>query len=269
MVRRIDYHIHTKLCNHATGEMEEYVQAAISKSLDEMGFADHFPMVYLPKSLPLENYSMKLEELPLYIQSVKNLQEKYPDIIIRLGIEADYYEGKEKEIEELLKKVQFDYIYGSVHVVDDWVIDDDRYRKKYQEYDLFILNQKYFSNLKKAIQSGLYDVIAHFDLPKKYGDRPKKSIEEFINEIIEALAKRKVCVELNTSGFRKPAKEQYPSSNILQSCYENDIQVTIGSDSHKPEEVGWELERALKVLREVGYSQIVGFEKRKVIFFEI
>ncbi|MHA1265489.1 MAG: histidinol-phosphatase HisJ family protein [Candidatus Helarchaeota archaeon] len=269
MARFLDYHLHTKLCNHAKGEMDEYVQAALTKKLDEIGFADHLPMIYLPQSLPLEDYCMKEQELPIYIRAVQQLQTKYSQIEIKLGIEADYYVGKEDQIAKLLRSAPFDYIYGSVHVVDDWVIDDDRNRAKYQNYSTFDLYQKYFNLLIKAIESRLFDIVAHFDLPKKYGDRPTEPLTEVIGKVLDALIQQKLCIELNTSGFRKPVKEQYPSIDILHLCYENDIQVTLGSDSHRPEEVGWEIGKALQILREVGYSQIVGFTKRKKIFYEI
>ncbi len=266
---RIDYHIHTKLCRHATGEMEDYVQVAISKSLEEIGFSDHFIMTYLPAFVPKEEYCMREEELPTYINNVEDMRDKHTDITIKLGIEADYYEGKEKTIRQLLSQFKFDYIYGSVHVVGKRVIDDEKFRKLLREHEILELYQNYFKILKKAIQSGLFDVIAHFDLPKKFGDRPNRPITELTYEVIEALAKHKVCIELSTAGLRKPVKEQYPSIEILQACFEKDIPITIGSDSHNPNEVGWELDRALEMLREIGYSQVVGFEKHKKIFFDI
>ena len=271
MVRRIDYHIHTKLCGHAVGEMSEYVEASIAKNLDEIGFSDHIPMIYLPSYLPLEDYCMKLEELPLYVESVKRLQEEYPDIIIKLGIEADYYEGKEQDIKKLLNQIDFDYIFGSVHALGDpaWVIDDQRFSDKHQQFEVFELYQLYFKYLIEAIKTGFYDIIAHLDLPKKFGDRPKQSIQPMIDEVIEALVKNKVSIEVNTAGLRFPAGEQYPSEEVLRACYKSDIQVTVGSDSHRPEEVGWELDKALNLLRKIGYSQIIGFKKRKRIFFEI
>jgi len=269
MPTRIDYHIHTKFCRHATGEMEEYVQVALSKKLDEMGFSDHFIMTYLPSTLDTTEYCMKEEELPLYIQGVKDLQENHSEISIKLGVEVDYCLGKEKIIKKLLRPFKFDYIYGSVHLVDDWIIDDDRNKENYEKYDLFELYQKYFHIQKRAIETGLFDILTHFDLPKKFGYRPQQSINELIDEVIEALVKQKMCVELNTGGFRKPINEQYPSSAILQKCYENDIQVTFGSDSHKPEEVGWDLDRALEILRDIGYSQLVGFKNRRKIFYNI
>ncbi|MFX1298867.1 MAG: histidinol-phosphatase HisJ family protein, partial [Promethearchaeota archaeon] len=201
MTGRIDYHIHTKFCRHAVGEMEDYVQAAIVKDLDEIGFSDHFIMTYLPEAAVQEDYCMKKEELPVYIKNVKELQETQTNIVIKLGIEADYYEGKENEIKKLLNPFRFDYILGSVHVVNDRVIDDDRFRKKPQGHEIFELYRDYFNIIKKAIQSSLFDAIAHLDLPKKYGDRPQTSISELIDEVIETLSKKKVCVELNTGGY--------------------------------------------------------------------
>jgi len=228
MPTRIDYHIHTKYCRHATGEMEEYVQEALSKQLDEIGFSDHFIMTYLPSTLDTTDYCMRAEELPFYIQGVKELQENHSDISIKLGVEVDYCLGKEKVIKKLLQPFKFDYIYGSVHLVDDWIIDDDRNRENYEKYDLFELYQKYFSIQKRAIESGLFDILTHLDLPKKFGFRPQQSIDELVDEVIEALVKHKMCVELNTGGLRKPINEQYPSSIILKKCYEKEIPVTFG-----------------------------------------
>ena len=271
MVKRLDYHMHTKLCGHAVGEMFEYVEAAIANNLDEIGFSDHMPMVYLPSYLPLDEYCMSVEELPLYVQAVKQLQEDYPNLVIKLGIEADYYEGKDQEIKNLINQAEFDYVLGSVHALGDpaFVVDDERFSDKHQQYEIFELYQMYFSNLKKAVETGLFDVMAHLDLPKKFGDRPKESIQPMVDVVIDALVQTKTAIEVNTGGYRKPVAEQYPSEEILRACCENDIQVTIGSDSHRPDEVGWEVDRALTLLRKVGYNQIIGFKKRKRIFFEI
>jgi len=56
----LDYHIHTKLCGHASGEMDEYVQAARRQPLREMGFADHLPMLKWAQP----DYAMVFETLP-------------------------------------------------------------------------------------------------------------------------------------------------------------------------------------------------------------
>ena len=272
MRKRIDYHLHTKLCRHASGEMEDYVQAALKKNLDEIGFADHIPLFYLPKECVMDDYSMREDELPLYANQIGKLQEAHKDIVIKMGIEADWYQGKQDVIKEILNRHPFDFVLGSIHQVEDCEISDERIQCKLFEkfnHDIFRINQLYYTNLKEAARSGLFDVMSHLDMPKKFGDRPNETINELIEELIEIIAQKKLSIEINTSGFRHPANEQYPSVSILRACYERDIQVTIGSDAHHPKQVGWEFERALAILRDIGYNQVVGFEKRKKVFYEI
>ncbi|GAI15240.1 unnamed protein product, partial [marine sediment metagenome] len=47
-----DYHLHTTLCNHAYGEMEDYVEHAINIGLEEIGFAEHMPV--MPENIELK-----------------------------------------------------------------------------------------------------------------------------------------------------------------------------------------------------------------------
>ncbi|MHA1230755.1 MAG: histidinol-phosphatase HisJ [Candidatus Helarchaeota archaeon] len=265
----IDYHVHTKMCRHASGEIHEYIEYAIKKQLSEIGFADHFPMFYLPEAVDTTYYCMLEEEVPIYIKKIKNMQEKYQDIEIKIATEVDYYTGKEKIIKNAIKKYDFDYIIGSVHVVDDWCIDDSKNISIYEKVGIINVYEKYFSALKKAIESKIFDIIGHLDLVKKFGFRPNKNISYLIDPIIESIKKNKVCIELNTSGDRKPVNEFYPSRHILKKCFENDIAITIGSDAHKPEEVGWKFNDGLKLLREIGYTQIVKFRARKIEFMDI
>src|SRR6516225_4425343 len=103
-----DYHIHTPLCHHATGEPEEYIAAARRIGLDEIGFADHNPM---PESF--DNWRMSIEELPRYIEMIERVRSG--DITVRLGLECDYIAGQEQWLEEVAGKADWDYLIGSVH----------------------------------------------------------------------------------------------------------------------------------------------------------
>jgi histidinol-phosphatase (PHP family) len=105
-----DYHIHTVLCKHASGEMEAYVDHAISAGFREIGFADHMPL------MPEPQFCMSWEELPVYRERVRNLQERYRDrIAIRLGCEMDMVRGRENDIRNIIEDSGFDYVIGSVH----------------------------------------------------------------------------------------------------------------------------------------------------------
>ena len=87
---KCNYHTHTKRCNHAVGEDEEYVLSAIENGYKVLGFADHTPWKYNSDYTP--RIRMKLEEFEDYYKSIKALKEKYKDQIeILIGVEAEYF----------------------------------------------------------------------------------------------------------------------------------------------------------------------------------
>ncbi len=82
---RIDLHNHTSLCHHATGTMREYVQKALAQNINVFGFSCHSPMAFD------EAYRMSVQELPLYCEEVRALQEEFKDKIeILCALEVDY-----------------------------------------------------------------------------------------------------------------------------------------------------------------------------------
>ena len=82
----VDYHVHSVLCRHGDGEILEYVESAIDKGLSEIGFAEHIPIPELDDPTG----RMQMQEWDTYVKDVTNAQQKYPEITIRFGIEADY-----------------------------------------------------------------------------------------------------------------------------------------------------------------------------------
>ena len=84
----VDYHLHTRLCGHASGELEEYLEQAVRLGIREVGFSDHLPLYFLPPGKTIPDYAMGEEELPLYVEMVQNCARKFP-LRVSLGIEAD------------------------------------------------------------------------------------------------------------------------------------------------------------------------------------
>jgi histidinol-phosphatase (PHP family) len=70
-------------------------------------------------------------------------------------------------------------------------------------------------------------------------------------------------VEVNTSGYNHPIQKPYPSLDIIRRCYEKGISITLGSDAHKPADVGQHYERALPMILSAGYRHLATFTKRK------
>ncbi len=259
----IDYHMHTTRCGHAAGTMEEYVRQALVLGLGEIGFSDHLYLYWLPESDRDPTLAMREKELPEYVESVLRLRELYPRIPIRLGLEADYIPGREETLARILENYPWDYVYGSVHFIGDWGFDDSRQAARYARWDVDELYGRYFDLVKDAAATGLFDIMAHLDLVKKFGHRPQADPGLLYAEVARALKKAGVSLEVSTAGLRKPVGEIYPGPRLLEECARQGVPATLGSDAHKPTEVGLQLDQAVAALRSAGYRQIVRFARRR------
>lgn len=251
----IDYHIHTVMSPDAKGELIDFVENAKKRGLVEIGISDHFHF-----SEP--NYSMTLKNLPEYKRKMERAKVRsgFP---LKVGLEVDYLRGYEDRIRKILSGPAFDYLIGSVHFIDGWAFDDPMQVANFQKWNIDKLYGTYFSLISQCAQSRLFDVIAHIDLIKKFGHKPKGNITGILLQTIEALKKGNLCVEVNTNGLHAPCNEIYPEKSLLKLCFEHGIPITLGSDAHSPESVGQEFDKALILLREVGYTQIARLTKRK------
>jgi histidinol-phosphatase (PHP family) len=256
----IDLHVHTALCGHATGEPEEYVAAARARGIRIMAFADHLPLLDGPES----DYAMCWEDLDGYVESVLALEaaagESGPEIL--LGIEADWMPGREADTAAALADHPFDLVLGSIHMLDGWAFDDPRLRERYEDWTPDALWSAYFDELCDAAASGLFDVMAHPDLVKKFAYWPDSDPAPLYRRAAEAFVAGGAAVEVNTAGFRKPAQEIYPSEAFLRTCREAGVSATLGSDAHSPQEVGLDLDAGIELLRACGYESVVVFRGR-------
>ena len=258
-----DYHNHTYLCGHATGTAEEYVVAAIRLGLTEIGISDHIPMYWLSEDKRDPTIAMSEDKVESYVDTVLSLKTVYPEITIRLGIEADYIPGSEEKLERLLEQYPWDYVYGSVHFIGDWGFDNPEYAHRYEEWDLLELYEKYFEIIASAARSRLFDIIGHIDVIKKWGHEPQESPIELYKHVADVIAESGLAVELNTAGYRKPVGKLYPSGDLLRELVSREVDFVLGSDSHQPSEVGYRLEDAISEAKAYGAIRLVGFSQRR------
>ncbi|HOB86745.1 MAG TPA: histidinol-phosphatase HisJ family protein [Bacillota bacterium] len=258
----VDYHLHTPLCRHALGSLEEYLAAAEQKGLKEIGIADHFPLELLGFA-PEAQVTMEAEELPGYVESVLRLSSRSGPTGVKLGIEADYIPGTEERLERELSRYPWDYVIGSVHFMDGWDFSHPFFVQEYEKRDLVAVYDRYFQLVREACRTGLFDTIGHPDVIKKFGYRPEVDLEPYWVEIASVLKETGTCFELNTSGLDTPAEEFYPGRPFLEILCRAGVGVTLGSDAHEPESVGRHFDRALALLRQVGFKELAVFSRRQ------
>jgi histidinol-phosphatase (PHP family) len=256
-----DYHMHTALCGHAVGEPEAYVEHAMKMGLSEIGFSDHAPLV----SHEDTRYTMKRSELPLYHQMIERVQKKYKNFRIKLALEADYIQGFESETKKILEAYPYDYVIGSVHFIDNWAFDSPDEKIKWKDKDIDRVYRDYYQLLRKSAESGLFDIMGHVDLVKKFGHRATADMTEEVVKTAKVFKASGVTVEINSSGLRKPVGEIYPSLSVLKIYRAAGVPITFSSDSHEPTDVGRDFDKSLHLAKEAGYSEYLIFEKRKVV----
>jgi histidinol-phosphatase (PHP family) len=256
-----DYHLHTRLCGHAEGEPEEYAQKAISAGLVEIGFSDHAPFVHMVDP----RVTMSMDQLPEYYRMMESTRSRFHhELVIKSGIEADFIPGFESQTKKIINDYPYDYVIGSVHFIKDWGFDDPDQRLRWDQTDVNTVYHDYYALLRQAAQSGLFDIMAHVDLPKKFGHRPSENMRNEVLFTADVFKEARVAIEINTAGLRKPVNEMYPALEWLKIYASAGVPLTFGSDAHQPEDVGRDFDQARRLALEAGYTESVVFRARHI-----
>jgi len=251
MVMIGDYHVHTRHSD-GKGAMAACVEQAIALGLPEIGFSDHL----VPAGKDYEAYGIgPAANLDQYVAEVRATAACYPQIRVLLGLEVDYVPGTEDEIAALLARHRFDYLLGSVHFVDGFGFDEGRSRDDPRWQDVDAIYRGYYRTLRRAVETGRFTAIGHFDLPKKFGRRPSSALTACEDEVLAAAAAAGMVIEVNTAGLRRPeVGETYPAADVLARARRLGIRVVFGSDAHRSEDVGAGFAQAAACARAAGYE---------------
>lgn len=254
-----NYHTHTPLCRHALGEPDAYVDAALAAGLSEYGISDHAPQ--LPE--PFDDWRMLDAELPEYLRWIERARGHAAGrIAIRAGLECDWLAGCQPWIAELASRHEWDYLIGSVHYLGDWDFDNPKWLGRWAASDVAAVWTHYWQTYAQMAASGLFDILGHPDLVKKFGHIPAGDLDRYYEPAVAAIAAAGSVIELNTAGWHKPCAEAYPAPRFLELACRAGVPLVISTDAHAPEEVGRDLARASAVAKAAGYRETQLFERR-------
>jgi len=278
--RLVDYHIHTAVTVDAHATEAGVCQRAIELDLREIAFTNHVMLRY-------PDYTMSPEELVDHWAQIQVCQQRYPELTIRLGLEVDYYEGREDDISATIHRYEdligrrFDFILGAIHHLNGVRFSSSRHAPAlFNNQGVEALYHDFFVLMAKAVRSGFFNVMAHPDLIKKYVgklyptvpfDRYRTPVEAFVESLLES----GVGIEVNPSGLKHSAGEIYPSDPLLSlylsEARARDIEpiVTLGSDAHRVEDVGARLAEGVMALQRAGHNTITLFERRERFAFHL
>jgi histidinol-phosphatase (PHP family) len=255
MIYRTDYHIHSTFSD-GKAEPSNYIEDAIRAGMKEIGFSEHINLIVAE-----QEWCMDPSKTPEYISSVKKLQKSTKDIQVRIGLEVDYFPGKEKEIYDFISPLNLDYVIGSVHYIGDTTVDSspDFFTGK----DIDEVYRSYFELLYQAVESGLFDILGHCDLLRIYGHKPSYNPEYLYKELARRLSRHDVAFEINTNGRNRPVADFYPDRRFLCLFRKENVAVCVNSDSHLPARIGQYFDEAYNLLRDAGYNEMCIFRNRE------
>ena len=262
---RIDYHLHSQYSGDSKTTMEAICAAAIEKNIQEIAFTDHVDFSY-PKMRP-DHY---IADFDHYLETLARYQQRYAGrLTIRAGVEIGLEKHRLAEYDTLLRQYPFDFVIGSVHEYNGFIVSKPEFyqgKTKAQAYEA------YYSAILECIRLfDNFDVIGHLDYckrycPGEYGLEDYLIAQPIIEEIFRTLIAKGKGIEVNTSGFRHSSEMCMPHYDIL-SLYRQmgGTRLTIGSDSHRDEVVGFHLTDVITNLKQIGFTHISTFEQRKEI----
>ena len=254
-----DGHIHTRLCNHADGDMEDYVRSALTRRLTTITFLEHLESgINYP-----ERTWLRETDFDFYFQEGNRLRKKYKGLItINLGVEAGFNPSAVVSLRDSLSRYPWDRIGLSYH----FFFDGSRYlnmvsrrEKNMTGLAAFGVDRVltgYFTGLIQAVQELNGHVLCHLDAVMRHYPRLTYNASHWrqIENILDLLQHKKMGLEVNTSGFAIRG-EPYPCQRILKKAVKRAIPLFPGSDAHHPDQVGRYFERLPNYLSSTGITK--------------
>jgi histidinol-phosphatase (PHP family) len=252
----VDYHMHLRNereeIDHTVAAVERFCAVARKRGVDEIGFSEH--VYYFRQTRAVWSRPYQLErchwDLDEYVDAVA--EAKRQGMPVKLGLEVDYVGERQDELAEAIASYPWDFLLGSVHWIEGLSVDGAPDRGMWAEWPVEEVWRRYFAALSELASSGHVDVLAHPDLAKIFGARPKAPIEY--------PALEGVALEISTAGLHKQVGELYPDPEFLAAAR---LPITLASDAHAPQNVGRDLDRAIEHARSAGYETVTVFDERR------
>lgn len=272
----VDYHLHTSTSTDGHATVEEYCARACELGLEEIAITNHM-------NLRTADYHLTPETMVEVGEEIERCRRSYPDLTVRLGIEVDYFDDLEDAIAVVLPAYaealgrSLDFVMGSVHV-----LRGVRFASKKQVHKLLVgadplpIYREYFELMGRAVRAGLFDVMAHPDLIKRFTGQhsppvPYEAYRQEAASLIDTLVTSDVGIEVNVKGLEHPVGEIYPSAEFLSDYVAaaraagSEPVILLGTDAHRPETLGVNLRAGADLLRHVGVNELTTFDRGRRI----
>lgn len=265
---KADFHLHSSFSGDSDTPPESIVRAALRQDLFALCFTDHLDADY-----PYTDVSFELDA-DAYLSEIQRLQTACADRIdIRTGVELGLQPHLGDEYRSFTARYPFDFIIGSTHLVDRM---DPYYPEFWEKYNPNQGIRRFLEATLENIQAfDDFDVYGHLDYIIRYvpaGEKrfPYSAFADPLDEILKLLIEKGKGIEVNTGGYKAGLTTPNPCPEILKRYRDLGGEIlTMGSDAHTPEYVGFSFDLAQELLRECGFRYFTVFRERKAEFIPL
>ncbi len=264
-----DYHVHSSFSGDCKYSMEDMVKGALEKNIKVLSFTDHIDYDYGKDEL---DFVFDTDD---YFKELRRIKNNYKgQIEILSGIELGMQPHLVRKIYEKIALDNFDFIIMSLHTVMGKEMHEGELFKDRDLLDVYFL---YYDEMAEVLDKfNDFDIVGHINLIDryvKYMNNHTVKLEEYkelVEKVLKKIIEKDKGIEINTSGIRYGINSFLPTVEILNLYKELGGKiVTIGSDAHNPDYIGFNYEDAINLLRELDFKYITTFKNRKKQFIKI
>ena len=232
-----DYHTHTTYSHgfivpHGKGTVEENVQAAIARGLEEIAISDHGPGHVF--------YGIYRNKIDALRRDIDDAKKRHPEIKIWMSCEANITDVEDRSGRRFLdispeEAKKFDFLLGGYHygvmgchAVDNWILS----RKKLQDggnNGLAVETSEAYEKQREINTEMYLKTLHNNDLRILTHPGDKGPVD--ILEVAKACAETDTWMEINTWHMHLTTEE-------IRIAMQEDVKFVISSDAHSPNRVG-------------------------------
>lgn len=247
----IDCHIHLERGPYTTEWLNEFVETAVNRGLDEIYLLEHSHrfIEFIPMYKSICDYSdyqrewfkrkndgnLSIKNYTDFIEQAKRIS--YP-LKVKFGLEVCYFEDYEKLIKDVTGSYPFDFVTGSVHWIDGFGFDHKK--ELWDTIDIDKTYVRYYEIMQKLIESKLFTGVAHPDSIKAFGHKPSYELIDTYSKLADLFCKHNLYAEQSGGLHLNYSRECECGMNakMLKVFIDKGVKILTASDAHSPKYVG-------------------------------
>ena len=265
-----DLHMHSAHSDDSEEPMENMIEEAVRRGLQEICFTEHYDMDF-PKDK--EEFTFDLDT-DAYFSHFQTCKEQYKDRIrLLFGVEYGLQPHLKERCRDYIASYPFDFVIGSSHLAngkDPYLPEFFEGRSEKEAY------LEYFESVLACVEAfDDFDVYGHLDYVVRYGpDQDRfysyREYADILDEILKQIIQKGKGIEVNSGGLRHGLAQPNPGTEVLKRYRELGGEIlTVGSDAHNVSQLAYSFDRTEEIIKEAGFRYITVFRQRKPEFLKL